>query len=193
MNECLGIMFPCTEMFCCWEKLCRHQLIAGSDLPCSPRQRVPHPVLYLEVRGCEHFTLWSPDSTNRDSLDMIERCICLVCLDSPSGVELNNTNMAFQMLHGGGYHKNGANRWYDKPMQVKTLQHCDITCTLPYGGDHLEAGGRKRGRWCQHLHLGRFGVSKGVPYKAGEAGILPPFPKPPFALEEIIQIIEMYD
>ncbi|XP_064286282.1 choline O-acetyltransferase [Passer domesticus] len=57
------------------------------------------------------------DSTNRDSLDMIERCICLVCLDSPSGVELNNTNMALHMLHGGGYHKNGANRWYDKPMQ----------------------------------------------------------------------------
>ncbi|NXM64937.1 CLAT acetyltransferase, partial [Illadopsis cleaveri] len=57
------------------------------------------------------------DSTNRDSLDMIERCICLVCLDSPSAVELNNTNMACQMLHGGGYHKNGANRWYDKPMQ----------------------------------------------------------------------------
>ncbi|NWW33202.1 CLAT acetyltransferase, partial [Panurus biarmicus] len=57
------------------------------------------------------------DSTNRDSLDMIERCICLVCLDSPSGVELSDTNMALQMLHGGGYHKNGANRWYDKPMQ----------------------------------------------------------------------------
>ncbi|XP_057227406.1 choline O-acetyltransferase [Malurus melanocephalus] len=57
------------------------------------------------------------DSTNRDSLDMIERCICLVCLDSLSGVELNDTNMALQMLHGGGFHKNGANRWYDKPMQ----------------------------------------------------------------------------
>ncbi|NXQ33152.1 CLAT acetyltransferase, partial [Alaudala cheleensis] len=57
------------------------------------------------------------DSTNRDSLDMIERCICLVCLDSPSGVELSNTNMALQMLHGGGYPNNGANRWYDKPMQ----------------------------------------------------------------------------
>ncbi|NXY01631.1 CLAT acetyltransferase, partial [Pteruthius melanotis] len=62
-------------------------------------------------------TILMKDSTNRDSLDMIERCICLVCLDSPSGVELNNTNMAVQMLHGGGYHKNGANRWYDKPMQ----------------------------------------------------------------------------
>lgn len=146
-------MFPCTEMICCWENLCRHQLIAesGSDLQCPPRQRVPQPVLYSEVRGCEHFTLLFPDSTNRDSLDMIERCICLVCLDSPSGVELNNTNMAFQMLHGGGYHKNGANRWYDKPMQVRNLQHCDISCTLPYRGDCLESGGRKRGRWCQHL------------------------------------------
>ncbi|NXQ44129.1 CLAT acetyltransferase, partial [Catharus fuscescens] len=57
------------------------------------------------------------DSTNRDSLDMIERCICLVCLDSPSRVELSDTNMALQLLHGGGCHTNGANRWYDKPMQ----------------------------------------------------------------------------
>ncbi|XP_053307216.1 choline O-acetyltransferase [Spea bombifrons] len=57
------------------------------------------------------------DSTNRDSLDMIERCMCLVCLDAPTGMELNDTNRALQLLHGGGYDKNGANRWYDKPMQ----------------------------------------------------------------------------
>ncbi|XP_038600079.1 choline O-acetyltransferase [Tachyglossus aculeatus] len=57
------------------------------------------------------------DSTNRDSLDMIERCICLVCLDTPAGEELTDANMALQLLHGGGYGKNGANRWYDKPMQ----------------------------------------------------------------------------
>ncbi|NXN25369.1 CLAT acetyltransferase, partial [Nycticryphes semicollaris] len=62
-------------------------------------------------------TILMKDSTNRDSLDMIERCICLVCLDNTSRVELNDTNMALQLLHGGGYHKNGANRWYDKPMQ----------------------------------------------------------------------------
>ncbi|KFQ41473.1 PREDICTED: choline O-acetyltransferase, partial [Nestor notabilis] len=62
-------------------------------------------------------TILMKDSTNRDSLDMIERCICLVCLDSPSSVELNDTSMALQLLHGGGFHKNGANRWYDKPMQ----------------------------------------------------------------------------
>ncbi|XP_073430934.1 choline O-acetyltransferase isoform X2 [Dendrobates tinctorius] len=57
------------------------------------------------------------DSTNRDSLDMIERCICLVCLDAPTGEELNEANRALQLLHGGGYDKNGGNRWYDKPMQ----------------------------------------------------------------------------
>ncbi|XP_062831879.1 choline O-acetyltransferase isoform X2 [Anolis carolinensis] len=62
-------------------------------------------------------TILVEDSTNRDSLDMIERSLCLVCLDSPSGEELNDTNMALQLLHGGGYNKNGANRWYDKPMQ----------------------------------------------------------------------------
>uniref|UniRef100_A0A8D0BKZ1 Choline O-acetyltransferase n=1 Tax=Salvator merianae TaxID=96440 RepID=A0A8D0BKZ1_SALMN len=57
------------------------------------------------------------DSTNRDSLDMIERSICLVCLDNPCGEELNDTNKALQLLHGNGYNKNGANRWYDKSMQ----------------------------------------------------------------------------
>ncbi len=59
------------------------------------------------------------DSTNRDSLDMIERCLCLVCLDEPSGTELTDTNRALLMLHGGGADKNGGNRWYDKPMQVE--------------------------------------------------------------------------
>ena len=58
------------------------------------------------------------DSTNRDSLDMIERCICLVCLDAPGGMELSDTNRALQLLHGGGCSKNGANRWYDKSLQV---------------------------------------------------------------------------
>lgn len=58
------------------------------------------------------------ESTNRDSLDMIERCLCLVCLDDASGLELNDTTRATLMLHGGGAAKNGGNRWYDKPMQV---------------------------------------------------------------------------
>lgn len=51
-------------------------------------------------------------------MDMIERCLCLVCLDGTSGPELNDTTRAMLMLHGGGVAKNGGNRWYDKPMQV---------------------------------------------------------------------------
>uniref|UniRef100_A0A8C9WT71 Choline O-acetyltransferase n=1 Tax=Scleropages formosus TaxID=113540 RepID=A0A8C9WT71_SCLFO len=70
------------------------------------------------------------DSTNRDSLDMIERCICLVCLDDASGVELTDTNRALQMLHGGGRESNGGNRWYDKPMQfvVGVDGVCGVVC-----------------------------------------------------------------
>ncbi|XP_039337926.1 choline O-acetyltransferase [Mauremys reevesii] len=86
----------------------------------NEEERLP-PIGLLTSDGrtewAEARTILMKDSTNRDSLDMIERCICLVCLDGPSGVELNDTNMALQLLHGGGYDKNGANRWYDKPMQ----------------------------------------------------------------------------
>uniref|UniRef100_A0A8C8RP86 Choline O-acetyltransferase n=1 Tax=Pelusios castaneus TaxID=367368 RepID=A0A8C8RP86_9SAUR len=86
----------------------------------NEEERLP-PIGLLTSDGrtewAEARTILMKDSTNRDSLDMIERCICLVCLDAQSGVELNDTNMALQLLHGGGYDKNGANRWYDKPMQ----------------------------------------------------------------------------
>lgn len=61
------------------------------------------------------------DQTNRDSLALLESCLCVVCLDEPSGLELRDTNRALLMLHGGGRQKNGANRWYDKSMQVGFL------------------------------------------------------------------------
>uniref|UniRef100_A0A665W736 Choline O-acetyltransferase n=1 Tax=Echeneis naucrates TaxID=173247 RepID=A0A665W736_ECHNA len=70
------------------------------------------------------------ESTNRDSLDMIERCLCLVCLDGASGAELSDTARAMLMLHGGGVAKNGGNRWYDKPMQfvVGADGCCGVVC-----------------------------------------------------------------
>uniref|UniRef100_A0A8D3EF40 Choline O-acetyltransferase n=1 Tax=Scophthalmus maximus TaxID=52904 RepID=A0A8D3EF40_SCOMX len=70
------------------------------------------------------------ESTNRDSLDMIERCLCLVCLDDASGAELSDTARATWMLHGGGVAKNGGNRWYDKPMQfvVGADGCCGVVC-----------------------------------------------------------------
>ncbi|CAG6017066.1 unnamed protein product [Menidia menidia] len=70
------------------------------------------------------------ESTNRDSLDMIERCLCLVCLDDASGLELSDTTRSTLMLHGGGANKNGGNRWYDKPMQfvVGADGCCGVVC-----------------------------------------------------------------
>ncbi|XP_041804022.1 choline O-acetyltransferase, partial [Chelmon rostratus] len=70
------------------------------------------------------------ESTNRDSLDMIERCLCLVCLDDATGPELSDTTRAMLMLHGGGVAKNGGNRWYDKPMQfvVGADGCCGVVC-----------------------------------------------------------------
>ncbi|KAB0397514.1 hypothetical protein E2I00_006871 [Balaenoptera physalus] len=68
---------------------------------------------------------------------MIERCICLVCLDAPGGMELSDTNRALQLLHGGGCSKNGANRWYDKSLQFVVGRDgtCGVVCEhSPFDG-----------------------------------------------------------
>ncbi|KAK1791702.1 hypothetical protein P4O66_013681, partial [Electrophorus voltai] len=70
------------------------------------------------------------DSTNRDSLDMIERSVCVVCLDESCGIEPSATNRAMMMLHGGGADRSGGNRWYDKPLQfvVGADGCCGVVC-----------------------------------------------------------------
>ncbi|KAM4524482.1 choline O-acetyltransferase b [Odontesthes bonariensis] len=70
------------------------------------------------------------DSTNRDSLALIENCVCVVCLDEPCGLQPSDTNRALMMLHGGGREKNGANRWYDKSMQFVVGMDgiCGVVC-----------------------------------------------------------------
>uniref|UniRef100_A0A672GXD7 Choline O-acetyltransferase n=1 Tax=Salarias fasciatus TaxID=181472 RepID=A0A672GXD7_SALFA len=83
------------------------------------------------------------ESTNRDSLDMIERCLCLVCLDDATGAEINDSMRAMLMLHGGGAAKNGGNRWYDKPMQfvVGADGCCGVVCEhSPFEGIVLVVG-----------------------------------------------------
>ncbi|XP_059386301.1 choline O-acetyltransferase-like [Carassius carassius] len=57
------------------------------------------------------------DPVNRESVELMERCVCVVCLDDPTDLESSDANRAALMLHGGGHDKNGANRWYDKPLQ----------------------------------------------------------------------------
>ncbi|XP_051523331.1 choline O-acetyltransferase-like [Myxocyprinus asiaticus] len=70
------------------------------------------------------------DPMNRASLDLMEHCMCVVCLDDPTGLEPSDTNRAALMLHGGGPDKNGANRWYDKPLQfvVGLDGVCGVVC-----------------------------------------------------------------
>ncbi|XP_067876411.1 choline O-acetyltransferase [Heterodontus francisci] len=87
------------------------------------------------------------DSTNRDSLDAIERCIFLLCLDAPSGVEQTDINLALQIMHGGGCQKNSANRWYDKTMQF--IVGKDGACGLVY--EHSPAEGIAVVQCVEHL------------------------------------------
>ncbi|ROI83840.1 Choline O-acetyltransferase [Anabarilius grahami] len=70
------------------------------------------------------------DPVNRESVELMERCMCVVCLDDPTGLEPSDANRAVLMLHGGGPDKNGANRWYDKPLQfvVGADGVCGVVC-----------------------------------------------------------------
>ncbi|KAG7228029.1 hypothetical protein INR49_005651, partial [Caranx melampygus] len=70
------------------------------------------------------------DQTNRESLALIESCLCVVCLDEPNDLMPSDTNRALLMLHGGGHEKNGANRWYDKSMQFVVGMDgiCGVVC-----------------------------------------------------------------
>ncbi|XP_068162148.1 choline O-acetyltransferase-like isoform X2 [Antennarius striatus] len=72
----------------------------------------------------------SKDQTNRDSLALMENCLCLLCLDEASGLEPRDTTRALLMLHGSGREKNGANRWYDKSMQFVVGMDgiCGVVC-----------------------------------------------------------------
>lgn len=73
------------------------------------------------------------DQTNRESLALLESCLCLVCLDDRSGLQPKDANRALLMLHGGGREKNGANRWYDKSMQVGAPEGVRGAAEAPLG------------------------------------------------------------
>lgn len=99
------------------------------------------------------------DSTNRDCIDMIERCIFIVCLDKQVKFTSNKENIeeccqngkteyekldsnsmnlnAFQMLHGCNSENNSGNRWFDKTMQFIISE--DGVCGLNYEHSPAEA------------------------------------------------------
>ncbi|CAG0914256.1 unnamed protein product [Notodromas monacha] len=66
------------------------------------------------------------DPVNAESMEEIETCLFLVCFDKPLpvtfnrrniGEERDESNVALQMLHGGGTKFNSCNRWFDKTAQ----------------------------------------------------------------------------
>lgn len=87
---------------------------------------------------------------NAQNLDEIEKSMFILCLDvspvpviesldetdlteengeeygsetNPKSQYRNDVFLVEQMLHGQGSKLNGANRWYDKTMQVSTAEH----------------------------------------------------------------------
>lgn len=60
---------------------------------------------------------------NRESLLDVERSLVVLCLDGAAGVWSRDRDARFslaaaQTIHGGGAASHGANRWFDKTVQV---------------------------------------------------------------------------
>lgn len=74
----------------------------------------------------------SIDPVNRSSLEAIENCIFVLCLDKALPISFNHqtsmdetmnsrrddVSLALQMIHGHGSQYNSCNRWFEKTMQV---------------------------------------------------------------------------
>ncbi|XP_078659222.1 choline O-acetyltransferase-like isoform X4 [Branchiostoma floridae x Branchiostoma belcheri] len=98
------------------------------------------------------------ESTNRDSLDMIERCIFVLCLDEGVCCDKTDLNLACQMLHGNGSHSNTPNRWFDKTMQFIVAD--DGACGLVY--EHSPSEGVAVVQLVEHLlnYIQKYGSKK---------------------------------
>lgn len=109
-----------------------------SDAPCLPMTPPMVGLLTAEPRrtwGKDRDSLLKIEQNSRN-IELIEQSLVLLCLDEnlPLGFnargfvgasegnhtagDRDETNMAHQMIHGGGSSCNSANRWMDKTMQL---------------------------------------------------------------------------
>ncbi|ELK07262.1 Carnitine O-acetyltransferase [Pteropus alecto] len=80
------------------------------------------------------------DKVNRESVRSIQKSIFIVCLDAPMprvSEDVYRSQVAGQMLHGGGSKLNSGNRWFDKTLQFIVAE--DGSCGLVY--EHAAAEG----------------------------------------------------
>ncbi|KAF5300477.1 hypothetical protein FQA39_LY02276 [Lamprigera yunnana] len=116
------------------DELCAQLLYILDDAPCLVS---PPPIGLLtgwkRNKWCEARDTLRKDEKNCRNLDLIEKCLLIVCLDEPLPTIFNlrtqkgaqghtargrdETNIALQMLHGGGSIYNSGNRWFDKTLQ----------------------------------------------------------------------------
>ncbi|KAJ8917224.1 hypothetical protein NQ315_012716 [Exocentrus adspersus] len=137
------------------DEICSQLLYILDDAPCLPN---PPPVGFLT--GWKR-SLWAEaradlmkDEINQRNLDLIVKSLLVLCLDEalpntfncrlPRGGKghaagaRDETNLAHQMLHGGGSAHNSANRWFDKTIQL--IVSGDGACGLCYEHSNAEGG-----------------------------------------------------
>lgn len=136
------------------DELCAQLLHILDDAPCLAS---PPPVGLLtswrRPKWWEARETLRREERNRRNLELIEQALLVLCLDEPLPTTFNTrvqrgvkghtaggrdeTNLAIQMLHGGGSVHNSANRWFDKTIQL--IISGDGACGLCY--EHSPAEG----------------------------------------------------
>ncbi|XP_061163747.1 carnitine O-acetyltransferase-like isoform X2 [Saccostrea echinata] len=108
----------------------------------SKAPEVPIGLLTTENRNkwAKSYELLLKDKETKTSLSIIQRSICLICIDNKlpdSAPGEEESTAAKMMLHGGGSQFNSANRWCDKTLQF--IVGKNGVCGLNY--EHTTAEG----------------------------------------------------
>lgn len=106
----------------------RTAVYTPTEVPCQPNTASFKPALpnfspSTDTTPSYAWLISPPDKTNKESVRVIEKSICTVCLDAPMprvSEDIYKSRVAAQMLHGGGSRLNSGNRWFDKTLQVRT-------------------------------------------------------------------------
>ncbi|XP_072400603.1 choline O-acetyltransferase [Diabrotica undecimpunctata] len=169
------------------DEICSQLLYILDDAPCLSN---PPPIGLLT--GWKR-SLWAEaredlmkEERNTRNLDLITKALVVVCLDEGLPNNFNcrlqrggkghiaagrdETNLAHQMLHGGGSTHNSANRWFDKTIQL--VISGDGACGLCY--EHSNAEGIAVIQLAEKLwkHADSFTTPSEVP--ASSSSHLPP-------------------